>query len=174
MENWKDIKGYEGLYQVSNIGRVKRLVGFKCNVERFLKGSKDKDGYIQIYLSKDGNAKMYKLHRLVAEAFVPNPDNKPEIDHINTIRTDNTVCLNEDGSVNYEKTNLRWTTRKENANNPITKKHHKRVCSEETKRKIGAANKGKQPRKGAVLTDETKNKISKSLKEYYGRTFITT
>ena len=162
MENWKDIEGYEGLYQVSNIGRVKRLVGFKCNVERFLKGSKDKDGYILMYLSKDGNAKMHKLHRIVAEAFVPNPDNKPEIDHINTDRTDNRA------------ENLRWVTRKENANNPITVKHRKWVCSEETKRKIGAANKGKQPRKGAVLTDETKNKISKSLKEYYGRTFITT
>ena len=162
MENWKDIEGYEGLYQVSNIGRVKRLVGFKCNVERFLTGQKDKDGYILLCLSKDGSIKRYRVHRLVAEAFVPNPDNKPEIDHINTDRSDNRA------------ENLRWATRKENANNPITRKHHKRVCSEETKRKIGAANKGKQPRKGTVLTDETKNKISKSLKEYYGRTFITT
>lgn len=162
MENWKDIEGYEGLYQVSNIGRVKRLAGFKCNVERFLTGSKDKDGYILICLSKDGNAKKYKLHRLVALHFIPNIENKPEIDHINTIKTDNRV------------ENLKWVTRKENANNPFTIKHHKRVCSEETKRKIGTANKGKQPRKGAVLTDETKNKISKSLKEYYGRTFITT
>ena len=162
MENWKDIEGYEGLYQVSNIGRVKRLVGFKCNVERFLTGQKDKDGYILLCLSKDGSIKRYRVHRLVAEAFVPNPDNKPEIDHINTDRSDNRA------------ENLRWATRKENTNNPITRKHHKRVCSEETKRKIGAANKGKQPRKGAVLTDETKNKISKSLKEYYGRTFITT
>ena len=162
MENWKDIEGYEGLYQVSNIGRVKRLAGFKCNVERFLTGQKDKDGYILLCLSKDGSIKRYRVHRLVAEAFVPNPDNKPEIDHINTDRSDNRA------------ENLRWATRKENANNPITRKRHKRVCSEETKRKIGAANKGKQSRKGAVLTDETKNKISKSLKEYYGRTFITT
>ena len=162
MEIWKDIKGYEGLYQVSNIGRVKRLVGFKCNVERSSKGSQHKDGYLLMPLSKAANAKMHKLHPIVAEAFIPNPDNKPEIDHINTDRTDNRA------------ENLRWATRKENANNPITIKRHKRVCSEETKRKIGAANKGKQPRKGAVLTDETKNKISKSLKEYYGRTFITT
>ena len=160
-EIWKTIEDYPN-YMVSNMGRVKRLVGFKCNVERFLTGQKDKDGYILLCLSKDGSIKRYRVHRLVAEAFVPNPDNKPEIDHINTDRSDNRA------------ENLRWATRKENANNPITRKHHKRVCSEETKRKIGAANKGKQSRKGAVLTDETKNKISKSLKEYYGRTFITT
>ena len=57
----------------------------------------------------------------MAEAFIPNPENKSEIDHINTIKTENTVFLNEDGSINYEKTNLRWTTRKENINNPLTK-----------------------------------------------------
>ena len=56
----------------------------------------------------------------MAETFLPNPDNKPEIDHINTIKTDNTVWFNEDGSINYDKTNLRWVTKKENMNNPLT------------------------------------------------------
>ena len=69
---------------------------------------------------KNGKTKTIYTHKLVAEAFIPNPENKPCIDHINTIKTDNTVWLNEDGSVNYEKTNLRWVTYKENSNNPLT------------------------------------------------------
>ena len=59
-------------------------------------------------------------HSFKLVAFIPNPENKPCIDHINTDKMDNTVWLNEDGSVNYEKTNLRWVTKKENMNNPLT------------------------------------------------------
>ena len=54
---------------------------------------------------------------------MPNPNNKPQIDHINTDKTNNTIWLNEDGSINYDKTNLRWVTKKENINNPLTIKH---------------------------------------------------
>ena len=123
-EIWKDIKGYEG-YQVSNLGRVRSLDRIDSNNHPLkgviLKPYISNSGYLLVGLYKQQKRDRKLLHRLVAEAFIPNPDNKPEIDHINTIKTDNTVFLNKDGSINYEKTNLRWTTRKENINNPLTK-----------------------------------------------------
>lgn len=123
-EIWKDIKGYEG-YQVSNLGRVRSLDRIDSNNHPLkgviLKLYISNSGYLLVGLYKQQKRDRKLLHRLVAEAFIPNPDNKPEIDHINTIKIDNTVFLNEDGSINYEKTNLRWTTRKENINNPLTK-----------------------------------------------------
>lgn len=124
-EIWKDIKGYEGIYQVSSEGRVRSLDRIDSNNHPLkgiiLKPYISNSGYLLVGLYKQQKRDRKLLHRLVAEAFIPNPDNKPEIDHINTIKTDNTVFLNEDGSINYEKTNLRWTTRKENINNPLTK-----------------------------------------------------
>ena len=124
-EIWKDIKGYEGIYQVSSEGRVRSLDRVDNNNHPLkgviLKPYISNSGYLLVGLYKQQKRDRKLLHRLVAEAFLPNPDNKPEIDHINTIKTDNTVWLNEDGSVNYDKTNLRWATRKENINNPLTK-----------------------------------------------------
>lgn len=118
-EIWKDIPGYSGLYQVSNDGCVKSLLrrvnGPKKNgrkvKEMILKPCVIKDGYLAVVLHKCGKRKTQKIHRLVALAFIPNPDNKPEIDHINTNRTDNRV------------ENLRWVTRKENGTNPETIKN---------------------------------------------------
>ncbi len=113
-EVWKDIQGYEGWYQVSNLGRVKRLKKVHCNhgkvnvVERdhILTPSKDKKGYLVVILSKEGKLKKHtKVHRLVAEAFISNEDNKPQVDHINRIRNDNRV------------ENLRWVTNSENQYN---------------------------------------------------------
>ena len=123
-EIWKDIDGYEG-YQVSSLGRVRSLDRIDSNNHPLngviLKPYISNSGYLLVGLYKQQRCYKKLVHRLVAEAFMPNPENKPEIDHINTIKTDNTVFLNEDGSINYEKTNLRWTTRKENINNPLTK-----------------------------------------------------
>lgn len=98
-EIWKDIKEYEGIYQVSNLGKVKRV-----KTTRVLKGCKDKGGYLRVNLSKNSVTSTNTLHRLVAEAFIPNPDNKPEVDHINENKTNNRVD------------NLEWTTRKDNLN----------------------------------------------------------
>lgn len=103
-EVWKPIEGYDN-YMVSNLGRVKSLK------RGILKLIKNKNGYYYISFSKYGKIKTFIVHRLVAEAFLPNPDNKPQVDHINTNRTDNRV------------ENLRWTTYKENNNNQLTKKH---------------------------------------------------
>lgn len=113
MEEWKDIVGYEGLYQISSEGRVKSLKRIARNnhtVDSKIRKPKiDKDGYCCVSLWIDGVSKEHFIHRLVAQAFVPNPENKPCIDHINTDRTDNRA------------ENLRWCTHKENTNNPISR-----------------------------------------------------
>lgn len=107
-EKWKDIIGYEGLYQVSNLGRVKSLNYRNTGEEKIRKLVIDKYGYFVIPLRVNGKSKQHFVHRLVALTFIPNPDNLPQIDHINTDRTDNRV------------ENLRWCTAKENSNNPLT------------------------------------------------------
>ena len=109
MEIWKDIEGYEGHYQVSSKGRIKSIkkqVGRKES-ELIMKPFKTWWGYQRINLTKNGKLKMYAVHRLVAQAFIENTDNKPFVDHINGDRTDNRV------------ENLRWCTPKENSENSI-------------------------------------------------------
>lgn len=101
-EIWKDIKGYEGLYQVSSLGHIKSLeritIGknrhgeFERIVpERILEGFYNKKGYVRIGLLKNGKVKMYLAHRLVAEAFIDNPENLPQVNHIDGIKDHNEV-----------------------------------------------------------------------------------
>ena len=106
MIQWLSIKSFEGLYEVSNKGNVRNAKTLKS-----LCIYKDDLGYMRVDLYKDGKRTYKKVHRLVAEAFIPNPENKPEVDHINTDKSDNRV------------ENLRWVTRKENNNNILTRKH---------------------------------------------------
>lgn len=107
-EQWKDIEGYEGLYQVSNEGRVKSLNYRQTKQEKILKAFKNNNGYLLVGLCKNGKPIHKLVHRLVAEAFIPMVEGKQDIDHINSVRHDNRV------------ENLRWCTPEENANNPIT------------------------------------------------------
>lgn len=109
-EEWKDIEGYEGLYQVSNMGRVRSLDRYVNNMFgtlSFIKGKilkvlNHKDGYKQVNLLKDGKVKHCLVHRLVAGAFIPNPHNYPVINHKDEIKTNNCV------------ENLEWCTVKHN------------------------------------------------------------
>ena len=100
-EIWRDIEGYEGLYQISNKGRVKSL---KCGKERILRPGIDTSGYCFIILCNDGVSKPFRLHRLVAQAFIPNLYNKPQVNHLDENKKNNCV------------ENLEWSTAKENSN----------------------------------------------------------
>lgn len=122
-EIWRDVVGYEGLYRVSNLGRVKstaRLImrsnGIPQRIyERLMPIQIDSHtGYNRITLAKDGISKRIGVHRLVAEAFIPNPDKLPVVNHIDWDRTNNVVILDNDGNV--IKSNLEWCTQKHNAN----------------------------------------------------------
>lgn len=108
-EIWKDIKDYEGLYQVSNLGRIKSLGRYMKNhskkqwiEEKILTPQLNQGGYMVVGLCKNGKRKVHRIHRIIAEAFIPNSENKPYINHINGIKTDNTI------------TNLEWCTNSEN------------------------------------------------------------
>lgn len=92
-EIFKDIEGYEGLYQISNFGRVKSLGNGNSNnsKERILKPAKNNNGYLCVELSKQGKRKMHLVHRLVAQAFIENHNNLPQVNHKNQIKTDNQV-----------------------------------------------------------------------------------
>lgn len=117
-EIWQDIEGYEGLYQVSSMGRVKSLKRtdrLGRTVEgRILKPGDNGGGYLNVALCVGGKSKTHKVHRLVCEAFRDNPENKLDVNHLNEDKTDNRVC------------NLEWATRKENNNHGT---HNERVAN---------------------------------------------
>ncbi len=150
IEEWKPIEGYEGIYEVSSFGKVKSVERDVMHndirhhrKERLLKPHQGKFGYKQVALCKDGEVKVVLVHRLVATAFIPNPGNKAEVDHIDADPTNNYAW------------NLQWATRSENGMNPLTRKH-------------GSDAKKGHPYWGRPHTDEEKKKISDALK---GRTF---
>ena len=111
-EIWKDIEGYEGLYQISNLGRVKSFPrkGTQTKKEKILKEKRDKKGYCFVSLNNVG-AKPYKIHRLVAQAFIPNLENKPQINHIDGDKTNNRIdnlewCNNSENQIHAYKKGL--------------------------------------------------------------------
>jgi len=98
-ENWEPITDYEN-YLISDKGRV-----YNCVSEKYLRPWDNCDGYLVTHLCKGTKGKYFRIHRLIAKAFIPNPDNKPQIDHINRNRKDNRLC------------NLRWVFPCENNQN---------------------------------------------------------
>lgn len=111
-EIWKDVEGYEGYYQVSSLGRVRsvdREIVYSNGKVHLFKGRiliarQDKDGYLSVILSKNNKIKGYRVHRLVAQAFIPNPDNLPCVNHKDETPFHNNVD------------NLEWCTIRYNTN----------------------------------------------------------
>jgi len=129
MENWKDIQGYEGIYQISDKGNVKSLPrewvwgngAVRRRGELILKPGLNSAGYLSINMVTNGTSKNVVVHRLVAKAFIPNPEVKAEVNHINGDKTDNRV------------ENLEWCSREENQQHAYDTNLHKRtraVCAE--------------------------------------------
>lgn len=109
VEIWKDIEGYEGLYKISNLGNVESIelkyinsLGYEVTKNGCFLSKHFTKKYYQISLYKNGKSNRFYLHRLIALAFIPNPENKPCINHINGIKTDNRI------------ENLEWCTYSEN------------------------------------------------------------
>lgn len=112
----KDVKNYEGLYAITENGQV-----WSYRSNRYLKWEESLKGYIRVTLVKDGKRKHFKVSRLVAETYIPNPDCKPEVDHIDRDLNNNNMS------------NLRWVSSSENKQNMrdgITRTHSKILCVE--------------------------------------------
>lgn len=105
-EKFIDIAGYEGYYQVSNLGRIKSLKrttrNGKCEADKILVNTVANKGYLAVGLKKNGKSKNYLVHRIVASSFISNPQNKPQVNHKNGDKSDNRVD------------NLEWATQSEN------------------------------------------------------------
>lgn len=115
-EIWKPVVCYEGFYEVSNLGRIKRIKDYH-GTPGILKQQKGSNGYSIVALSKYGIQKSHSVHRYVAEAFIPNPENKRCINHKDNIRDNNIVS------------NLEWVTHKENNIYTVKQGRHARKIS---------------------------------------------
>ena len=133
MENWKPVKGYDELYEVSDIGRVRSLCAKQSMYLRILTQHIDKYGYLSVRLFYEGRRKRFSVHRLVAQAFIPNPNNLPQVNHKDEDKTNNAAG------------NLEWCDAKYNCNYG-TRNH-----------RMGMAHKGK------LVSKNTRHRLSKSL-----------
>lgn len=147
MEVWRDIDGYEGLYQVSNYGRVKSLdryvstkirgVNTRLHKGRNLSLNVTEDGYYHVALCKNGKSRTITVHILVAKAFIPNQNNYPCVNHKDENKLNNFVWVNDDGSIDFEKSNLEWCTILYNnnygtRNSKISVSRKKKICQYDT------------------------------------------
>ena len=121
IEIWKtaiyDDEIYEGLYKVSNLGRIKNLNYRNTGKERLMNPSENGKGYLRVGLRKNGETNFCLVHRLVAETFLPNPEGKPHINHKiqgKKGKSMNMVFFNKDGTIDKERTTIEWVTPKEN------------------------------------------------------------
>ena len=119
-EIWKAIVGYEGLYEVSNFGRIRSLNYRRTGEVQELELRPNTKGYLIIDLSKNGKVETFKVHRLVANAFIPNPHNLDTVNHIDHNRQNNNVS------------NLEWLSREDNTSEAQRSKGIKKVICVET------------------------------------------
>lgn len=161
-EIWKDIRDYEGLYQISNNGNVKSLgrwvnyknKGKKWQEGKILKPLVKKGGYLHVGLWKNGKVKFFIVHRLVAQAFIPNPNNLPQVNHKDENKENNVVKNLEYCDAKY---NSNYGTR----NKRVAEKMKGKKLSDETRKKISETKRGKKNHMyGKHLSEEHKKKIS--------------
>jgi len=138
-EEWRSVVGYEGLYEVSNMGRVRSLKECRGKSNIILKHNIN-NGYSHIDLYKNSSRQHSKIHRLVAQAFIPNPENKYDVNHIDSNRSNNIIS------------NLEWVTRKENMEHCI--KMGRNTCGEKQGRSKLKIKQVLQIRKSKLLRKE--------------------
>lgn len=166
-EEWRtaiyDGEIYEGLYKVSNLGRILSLNYRNTGKPGLMTPVEIPNGYFQVKLWKNKEYKKCYLHRLIAETFLPNPEGKPCVNHKiegNKGKTMNFVFFNEDGSVDEERTSIEWATYEEN------NKYGTRT--ERAAKAISKANKGKPAHnKGVPMSEEQKKKLSEAAKRRF-------
>lgn len=148
-EVWKFIKGYEGKYEVSNLGKVRSLDYSHTGLSKELKLNVNQKGYEYVVLCINGKTKYKLVHRLVLDAFLPNYFNKPQVNHIDGNKRNNKV------------ENLEWCTAKENVHHAVRTGLMK--ITEETKLKMSLSHKGEKCcNYGKHLSKETRKKLSES------------
>lgn len=166
IEEWRKIVGYEGLYEVSSFGRVRSLDRFyyRLHKGKFLSPTKDRYGYLTVTLNCNGKSKTIKIHRLVAQAFLPNPDNLPQVNHKDEVKSNNCVENLEwcDG-----KYNVNYGTRQERYRNTMLEKGHwSGLSREEYEKKRYQENKDKRKDSQRKYYQKNKDRICERQKEY--------
>ena len=158
-EIWKPIKGFENKYEVSNLGNVRSLDRYsrgKSGSRKFVKGKvlkpQSASGYLQVYLLLDGKQKWFKIHRLVADAFIPNPNHLPLINHIDGNTLNNNEC------------NLEWCDCRYNVIHGIITRKSLGI---EVKDYIPCATKEYHKKYSKNYYRDNKDRIKAYMKEYY-------
>ena len=167
-EIWKDCKGYEGKYQVSNFGRVWSVVKQQYKNQRI-----GKDGYYKVTLiAKNGKQKTERVHRLVALAFIPNPDRLPQVNHKDECKTNNCVENLEwcDAKYNTLYSSYKWSGENNGMKNPEVRQKHLLICQSDEHReksRQGTLKRNAECPYNERLTEDGRKALSESRKGHW-------